>query len=255
MERNKISILGVGWLGKPLAIELLNRGYEIKASTTSTSKLNELKKLSTKPYLIDIDNLNFTDNSFFDAEVLIINIPSKNIAGFKHLIEEIKKSNLRKILFVSSTSVYPNTNGIITEKTPTINSPLAEIEDLFFENTLFQTTILRFGGLFGYDRKPGRFFKNGRIVKSPQGFVNLIHRDDCIQIICKIIENELWNETLNACCDSHPSRKEFYQKETNKLGKKIKFDDNSDNNYKIIDSRKLIDKLNYEFIYSDLMKY
>lgn len=250
-----ISILGTGWLGKPVAVELLNRGNKIKASTTSLSKFNDLKELGIEPYLIDIDNFDSTNNSFFYSEVLIINIPSKNISGFKSLIREIEKSNLRKILFVSSTSVYPNTNGIVTEKTPTINSPLANIEDLFYENPRFQTTILRFGGLFGYDREPGRFFKAGRVVKNPQGFVNLIHRDDCIQIIWKIIENNLWNHKLNACSDSHPSRKEFYQKEVKKLGKTIEFDENSDNNYKIINSQKLIDLLHYEFIYSDLMKY
>jgi len=44
---------------------------------------------------------------------LIINITSKNIPGFKQLITEIEKSEIEKVLFVSSTSVYDNLNQTI----------------------------------------------------------------------------------------------------------------------------------------------
>jgi 3-hydroxyisobutyrate dehydrogenase-like beta-hydroxyacid dehydrogenase len=35
----KISILGMGWLGKPLATLLLSEGYSVKGSTTKESHL------------------------------------------------------------------------------------------------------------------------------------------------------------------------------------------------------------------------
>ena len=34
-----VSILGCGWLGKPLAISLLDDGYSLKGSTTKEEKL------------------------------------------------------------------------------------------------------------------------------------------------------------------------------------------------------------------------
>mgnify|MGYP003615968040 CR=1 FL=1 len=43
----KISILGCGWLGFPLAQKLIETGYEVKGSTTSESKLEALKKVKS----------------------------------------------------------------------------------------------------------------------------------------------------------------------------------------------------------------
>ena len=120
----------------------------------------------------------------------------------------------------------------------------------------FESTVLRFGGLFGYTRKPGNFVKPGKKMENPEGFINLIHRDDCIQIIEQIILKNAWNKVLNACTDSHPTRREFYSKEAKKLGKpEVIFNEESENNYKIINSQKLKDLLGYEFIHKDLMNY
>ena len=40
--KQRISILGCGWLGLPLAKELLDRSFEVKGSTTSSNKLDQL---------------------------------------------------------------------------------------------------------------------------------------------------------------------------------------------------------------------
>lgn len=249
-----ISILGCGWLGLPLAIDLLKIGYEILGSTTSSDKLKILEENGIKPFLIDIHNPDGDIGDFLNAEILIIAITSKSIPDIKKLINKIEASEVQKVLIISSTSVYPFTNGIVTEETNTANTPLAEIEQLFITNITFESTIIRFGGLFGYDRKPGNFIKSDRPVEDPDGFVNLIHRDDCITIIEQIIVKNVWNEVLNACADSHPSRREFYLKEAQKIGaNKVTFNEDSESKYKIIDSQKLKDLLNYEFKYADLM--
>jgi len=39
----QIAVLGCGWLGFPLAISLIEKGYLVKGSTTSESKLSDLK--------------------------------------------------------------------------------------------------------------------------------------------------------------------------------------------------------------------
>ena len=45
MNKN-ISILGCGWLGKPLVIKLIEEGFTVKGSTTTTRKFDEFKNLS-----------------------------------------------------------------------------------------------------------------------------------------------------------------------------------------------------------------
>ncbi len=254
--RQKISILGCGWLGMPLALTLVNKGFTVNGSTTSKNKFNKLKREGVLPYLIELDNLESNICEFLDAEILIITVPSKNIDNFKNLITKIKKSNIKKVLFISSSSVYPNLNQLATEETTVKKSPLSEIEILFKLNTIFKSTILRFSGLFGYDRKPGEFIKNNKKIEKPEGYVNLIHRDDCIKIIELIIKRNTWNEILNACADTHPKSRDFYTKECLKLGKNVPiFNENSLNNYKIVSTEKLKLLLDFKFKYSDLMKY
>jgi len=249
--KNTISILGCGWLGKALAIDLIQKTYKVNGSTTSEKKLNDFQAIGIKPFVIDISQNNNDLSDFLSADVLVIAITSKNIEDFKNLIGEIEKSQIRKILFISSTSVYPNTNRIVTEASPVKNTMLSEIEDLFRSNKLLVTTILRFGGLFGCDRKPGNFVKSNKKIDNPEGYINFIHRDDCVQIIAKIIANNAWGITLNACADAHPKRRDFYKKELKKLDiYNPKFNENALNTYKIISSEKLKKLLKYQFKYS-----
>jgi len=253
--KQKISILGCGWLGKALAIELVNKQYSIKGSTTSSEKIDQLKACGLEPFTLDISNQQNDITAFLNTDILIILITSKNIDDFSNLISQIENSKIKKVIFISSTSVYPNTNRKVSEETPTKNTVLAEIEQLFRHNTIFKTTIVRFGGLFGYDRQPGNFIKPDKKIANPEGYINFIHRDDCVQIIEQIITQNLWGETLNACADSHPTRRAFYKKEMNKIGRpEPQFNEIAPTEFKIISSNKLKTLLNYSFKYSNLME-
>lgn len=255
-QKPQTSILGCGWLGVPLALGLIEKGHIVYGSTTSESRLSELKQNGIRPFLIDISDKDVDISDFLLSDILVIAVTSKSIESFKNLIYKIEKSQLRKVLFISSTSVYPNTNGIVTEKTETNNSALSEIEKLFISNSFFESTVVRFGGLFGYSRKPGRFIKSNKIIDNPEGYINFIHQDDCIRIVEQIIEKNIWDETLNACCDDHPSRREFYTTQFKKLGREgIRFNEQADNNYKIVSNKKMKELLNYKFRYNDLMNY
>lgn len=236
-------------------MDLKQKGYEVNGSTTSTPKIKQLKEAGIRPFLIDISSINSGIHSFLAAEVLIIAITSKNSDHYKRLMEFIEDSELKKVLFISSTSVYPNSNGIVTESSPTLLSPLVEIEELFLSNPNFQSTVIRFGGLFGYDRKPGNFIRSKAVVDNPEAYINFIHRDDCIAILAQIILQNAWGEVFNACSDSHPKRRDFYRQEARKVGiQSLVFNEHDRNDYKLISSEKLKRRLAYNFKYGDLMQ-
>jgi len=248
-----VSILGCGWLGKPLATSLLEDGFSVKGSTTSDEKIAILEDLGIETYQINIEDFEEYD-AFLESGILVIAITSKNNDAFESLISQIETSTVQKVIFISSTSVYPQTNAVVTEENETIKSPLFKIEELFRNNTFFETTIIRFAGLFGYDRKPGNWFKD-RKIPQPKGFVNMIHQEDCIEIIHEIIHKNCWNTTFNACSNHHPTRKEFYTNAKLSLGFDApKFIDNEKLSYKIISSKKLQKELNYTFIHDNLLK-
>jgi len=249
-----VSILGCGWLGKPLAISLLDDGYSLKGSTTKEEKLALLEDNNIEPFIVDISSFEEFDD-FLHTDILIIAITSKDIDGFEHLITQIENSIIQKVIFISSTSVYAWANKVMTEDDEILNTPLSAIENLFRENTFFETTILRFAGLFGDERHPSNWFNNGRKIPQPKGFVNMIHKEDCIEIIHEIINQNCWSQTFNACSNHHPTRREFYT--IAKLSADCElpeFEENEVYEWKIISSKKIQETLGYVFIHDNLLE-
>jgi len=173
------------------------------------------------------------------------------------LIKEIEKSAVNEVVFVSSTSVYMDNNETISESNSVelMQCSMRTIEEMFRNCGKFRTTIVRFGGLIGYNRHPGKFFSNGRIVKNPDANVNLIHRDDCIGIITKIIESDIWGEVFNCCADTHPTKREFYTQVAHSIGERSpNFASSGETSFKIISNQKVKKLLKYKFLHPDLMK-
>ena len=273
----KISILGCGWLGLPLAKALLEKEFQVNGSTTTLEKLQVLKDAGINPFLIDIplsiDHGNFETQSFSDSiipflegsETLIIDIPPKLrgdsavaiektfVKKIATLIPFIEKSTVQNVLFVSSTSVYGEGQLIVTELTkpqPDTESgkQLIESEQLLQNNTNFKTTSVRFGGLIGADRQPGRYLAGKENLENPEAPVNLIHQEDCIGIIIKIIETNCWDETFNAVSPFHPSREKYYTQKAAELNLALpKFDHSKKSIGKLIENDKIINLLKYTF--------
>lgn len=267
---NTISILGCGWLGLPLGEFLIRRGFKVKGSTTTFDKLSELKALNIELYYINLSpeiNIGF-DTEFFNSNILIINFPPQrrddifeyHTNQINSLIHEIKRSSVKYVIFISSTSVYPEVNREVSEENnlePTKESgkALLNAENMFMNCSKFQITVLRFAGLIGYDRMPGRFLSGKRDLKNGDAPVNLIHRDDCIQIIYQIIKKKAWGEIFNACTDKHPSRRDYYTEQAKLIGLEPPvFDETVQVDFKIISNNKLKKMLKYKFKYPDPSK-
>jgi|SRR6218665_910774 len=263
----KISIFGCGWLGFPLAKALISNGFETKGSTTTASKLTVLQNAEIDVFLIAVSENGITGNlsGFLNSDVLIVDIPPKLrgsekenfVEKMRHLILEIEKSTIKKVLFISSTSVYADDNSIISEeKTPNPDTEsgrqLLASEQLLQSNQNFETTILRFGGLIAEDRHPVKFLAGKQNLENPEGPINLIHRDDCIGIILQIIKKNVWNETFNAVTPFHPTRKYYYSEKATIMNLPKPLFKNADSVGKTILSDKLQTLLSYEFIHQKL---
>lgn len=277
-EREKITILGCGWLGLPLAKSLLSKGYEVKGSTTSESKLDVLKNAGISPFQIQLEEHQIIGNieEFLkETHVLVIDIPpglrretsTSNEMTFvnkvKTLIPIIEKSGVQKVVFVSSTSVYGDSKNFSTalevteETTPNPDTEsgkqLVISETLLQSNTHFKTTVIRFGGLLGDDRHPVKFLAGKTNVENPDAPVNMIQREDCIGIIEKSIDfarddNWEWNQTFNAVAPQHPTRKAYYHKKAEIFNLPLPtFAENLESKGKIISSKKVETILGYSF--------
>lgn len=273
-ERRKISILGIGWLGFPLAKKLIETGYDVKGSTTSESKLELLESNNIQPFQIELSENEIKGNivGFLEnSEVLIIDIPPKLrsnptenfVEKIKLLIAEVEKSTVKKVLFISSTSVYADAFPIVEIDENTIpnsdsesGKQLVQTEDLLLSNNNFQTTILRFGGLIGEDRHPNpiKFLAGKKDIENPNAPINLIHQEDCIRIICEILNQVQYDSlVLNAVSPHHPTRKEYYTQKAIENNLTLpEFDESKKSLGKLINSKKVLEFLNYKFKREDL---
>ena len=264
--KTQISIIGCGWLGLSLANHFIEKGYFIKGSTTSKTKTEALEQQQIKPFLIQINESEISgDISSFlkGSETLIINIPpglrqnpkKNHVAEIKNLVKRIEESKIKNVLYISSTSIYNDDFSFpkITEKTNSSaktnsSKQLIAIEKLLKSNSNFNTTILRFSGLFDENRHPGKNLSGRKNISNPKAPVNLIHKNDCITIISKLIEYNIWNQEFNASNPCHPSKKEYYTnycKASNLAVPEFNTTDKSLGKY--IDASKLVQLLNYQF--------
>lgn len=264
----KISILGCGWLGLPLAQALIEVGHTVKGSTTTKEKLPRLKELNITPHLLRLDprlKCKNADN-FFNSDVLVFNVPPgrrrENVIDFhtsqvESVIAHLQDSPVEFVVFASSTSVYPKTGGIMEPEdaipgnaTRDSGEALLQAEEMLTSQDTFDTTIVRFGGLYGYDRHPANYLAGKKDVSGGNAPVNLIHRDDCINILQRIIEDDIRGETFNAVSDGHPPKNQYYKIIAKQAGlEPPSFLPDSGEDYKVISNRKLKKKLEYRFAY------
>ena len=249
-----ISILGCGWLGLPLARQLVQQGHQIKGSTTSQEKIEVMKSIGIIPYLIKLTEEEPQWVDFLKTDVLVITIPIKEIKPFKYLIKTL--ASTVKIIYTSSTAIYLPSKEPINEKNALdTQHPLLAIEQVI-RNSGNPSTIIRLAGLFDQRRHPGRWFAN-KVLTHPNGPVNLIHLDDCLGIIEKIITHQVWNEIFNACANEHPSRRDFYSRASRALGSPPPQINEQKTSIRIIDNRWIKKKLDFSFHVSlnDFEKY
>ena len=225
MAAKSVSILGCGYLGLPVGRELVRRGWRVKGSTTTQEKISVLREAGIEPFLLRLDPSLKGEgvDDFFRSHALFLNIPPGRrrsnagvfLAGVvANVQEELRKTGAGFVVMASSTSVYANANGWVEEtdagEPPTeTGRALLEAEASLRAGAAWDTTVLRFAGLYGYARAPGRFFAGGA-VHNPAAPVNLAHRDDAVAVTVQVLEQDVRGEVFNVCADGHPHRDAFY---------------------------------------------
>jgi nucleoside-diphosphate-sugar epimerase len=224
-----IAILGCGWLGLPLARAFLEAGYRVRGTTTSEEKLSGLTDAGIQAYLLRLNASGIAGDIaglLKGRAVLIVNIPPGIRSGkgenfvrkIHNLHMAVCASGCRKVVFVSSTSVYGPSAEEITENTPPepqtpSGIQLLEAEQIFSEDNSLQTIVVRLGGLIGHDRHPVTFLSGRKNLQNGNDLVNLIHREDAVALLKNVTEKGYWGEVFNAVAPEHPAKRDYYTRE------------------------------------------
>lgn len=258
-----VSILGCGWLGKPFGAALVREGYIVYGSTTQAANASVLAALGIKPFVITLhpqaDSSNPDD--FFQCDILVISIPPRTrtnppevyLSQLEYALQRARARGVQHILYISSTAVYPDVNRIVTEDDADPESYLVKAEAIVRAFT--STTVIRFGGLVGPARHPGRFLAGKKDLSGKNTPVNIIHQRDCVGIMKRVLEQQAWGEVFNACADEHPTREVFYTQASKALNlEPPQFTPDDSTPYKIVSSEKAKQRLGYTFAYADPIK-
>ncbi|WP_026451744.1 NAD(P)H-binding protein [Aequorivita capsosiphonis] len=260
-----IAIAGLGWLGQPLAHRLTTLGYKVKGSVTSIEKATMLQQNGVEAYPVEISESGVQGEVkvfLKNADYLIIMIPpglrrntgTDYVLKMTHFLEEINNASVQKIILVSSTSVYDDSQRNVTEedepKPETIaGKQLRQVEELFNHSHDLETTVVRFGGLFGGSRNPAKYLAGRKDLAGGAAPVNLIHRDDCIKVLIEIVRQDAFGKTFNAVNPDHPKKSDYYIQKAKELGLEPPTFAETDSGeiFKQVDSENLGNVLGYEF--------
>lgn len=223
----KVAIVGLGWLGMPLARQLAGRGWQVTGSKTTADGVQAaravginacLLKLTPEPEC-DADDL----ADLLDADALVVTLPASRSAesseqyvyAVQNIVDSALAHKVKHIIFTSSTSVYGDVSGEVDENSPlhpvtAAAHSLVRLEQWLHDLPGTQVDILRLAGLVGPDRHPGRFLAGKRGLTNGQHGVNLVHLDDVIAAIVLLLEQPGRSGIYNLCAAGHPPRDQFY---------------------------------------------
>lgn len=278
-----VCIVGCGWFGLPLAQALVAGRVKVFGSKRGLSESILLKEQGINGFKLDLDEP-IQDKASLESHVsplsealaadcLVINIPPelrKSPDAYLQRLTQLKQliagNQYKKIVFVSTTGVYPQADKLVSELDASAHSEvsdkLLQAEAMFsgFGNSV----IVRFAGLVGPKRHPGRFLAGKTELPGASAAVNLVHLNDCILAVSTLLFNETASGIYNVCAPKHPTRQEFYCQAARDLGlvePEFLNDDmllsSAPNpggvqvNGKRISSERLISELNFEFQFND----
>ncbi len=237
---NSIGIIGCGWLGKALAKQLQTQNYNVKVTVRSAEKQALLIDKGYDCECLTIVDGVLSSNAIFSQHTLIIAITPGFKRGLSDYANNIantvtaaKAGSVERIILISSTGIYQHNQGDVDEDSHIemtqsdcakgVSSPndkvslLAKAEQAVI-NFNQQSKVVRFSGLVAEDRKPGKFLAGKTELAGAQMPVNLIHRDDCIGLLCELIKNEsLLQQIFIGVSQTTANKKAFYTAAANAL--------------------------------------
>lgn len=264
-RETRLLVIGLGWLGSAFAQTMQQKNWVVAGTTRTSERRNSLvaRGLRAERFQLGDPLPKPIVEMLPQASVLLTIPPSRQgldpegfLGAMGTLVSSLVEGGAGRVLFTSSTSVYPsNTVDAREETARDLPSPRSGVSMLRVEEAVLGScgiadgVIVRFGGLFGPGREPGGFFEN-RPLKQPSHPVNLIHLRDCLGVLetCLAVSGSRW--VLNACAPEHPTKVAFYTAAAAAAGRSIHsiVPETEPLHGKVVNVEKL-EKLGYRFIY------
>ena len=237
----RVLILGCGYVGRPLGVELACAGHEVFGVRRGMEGAEELRAQGVTPVIADITRRADLEKipGLFDWVINTVSSTKGGVEEYRavyleatrHLLEWLSARPPQKYLYTSSTSVYAQTDGAwVTEDSATepkgeTSRVLVETEQLLLQaarDKNFPAIILRVAGIYG----PGRghlfqqYLRNeARLAGDGSRLINMIHRDDVVRAALAALERGQPGKIYNVADDEPVTQREFFLWLSQQLGK------------------------------------
>lgn len=230
---NTIAIVGCGYVGSAVGRALIELGRRVVGTTTTPARCDALADDGIEPVVLTLaDKAAVRDLlNRCDAAVLCM-APNRNardyrtvyLDGIRHVVHAVAGTPIKRIIYTSSTRVYGYDDGRwVDESTPPQPVDdngiiLLAAEQALLDGSASQlsnhettATVLRLGGIHG----PGRDLVDrakrlaGRSSSGGRSYVNLIHRDDIVAAIVKLLDIH-HHGVLNCVGNDPRTRRDLY---------------------------------------------
>ncbi|XVE56096.1 hypothetical protein DITRI_Ditri03aG0209800 [Diplodiscus trichospermus] len=231
-SHNRMFILGMGFVGQFFAQELLNEGWIVSGTCTSTKKRNQLEQKGFDVHLFDAYQPEMSTMNILKCYThLLVSIPPVGGVGdpmLQHgelLSSMLMESNLQWLCYLSSTSVYGDCGGACVDEdyppSPTTESAklrlVAEQGWLDLARDIgIKAQVFRLGGIYG----PGRSAVDAIIKQEPlsesqkrrvsKQFISRVHIADICQALKASIQMRLSRRIYNIVDDDPAPRQEVF---------------------------------------------
>lgn len=263
----KVTIIGLGWVGLPLAQALLSRGVHVVGTKTTPDGIEAAQAVGIECYALKLTpELECDDDDLAqlmtqsDAMVILLPPSKINTEYYVTAVEALVNSAIAfqvpRVIFTSSTAVYGEQHGEMTEDSPLDGvtesaKALVATEQWLHQLPNISVDILRLAGLVGEKRHAGRFLAGKIGVKGANQPVNMVHQDDVISAILLLLGQSQGGHVYNLCAPAHPTRSEFYTHAAQSIGLVPPqfIDEPNTQEGKVINGNKICQELGFEYQY------
>ncbi|HBZ15783.1 MAG TPA: NAD(P)-dependent oxidoreductase [Pantoea sp.] len=269
----KVAIVGLGWLGMPLAMALTTRGWQVTGSKTSPDGVDAARRCGIETFQLvltpELECEAEELDTLMAVDALVVTLPaSRTVKGAEDYMQAVQNvvdtalaKKVPRIIFTSSSSVYGSGEGVMKENSPlqpetVAGKTLVELENWLHDLPGTSVDIVRLAGLVGPNRHPGRFLAGKTGLENGGHAVNLVHLDDVVDAIVLLLQTPKGGHVYNLCASKHPSRDSFYPSVSKQLGLEpptfVAEPERSAG--KVVDGSKIANELGFEYTYDDPMK-
>lgn len=208
----RILIAGCGDIGAAAGRRLVYYGHEVVGLKRHPPEHDD-KLIYIKSDLTSERDIEALDTRF-DLVIFILTPDDRSEQSYRSAFEVAANNLLKrfslngrdtKFIFISSTSVYGQTNGewvdeqSATEPKSVTGRIILQAEKNFLSHHV-NNCVIRFSGIYGRSRSRllDTVRKGGEVQYEPPYYTNRVHRDDCVEIIRFIANKLLAGEDLES---------------------------------------------------------